>query len=159
MIFDLWLLCQISALPWLEVCKEPTVFSSHNWRTLMVPDWSLVGWSPHWHHESSWYVILDLCAKFQLSSMNGSVSRTPLSWKSYLEEVEGSWLDTWRMRSLLTCWIILEDPQELVLKVSWRSDLIWLRYLRTKNAPLFLCLFVCSRVCHILSQTWHTAVS
>ena len=31
-----------------------------------------------WHHGSSWYVILDLCAKFHLSSMNRSVSRTPV---------------------------------------------------------------------------------
>ena len=50
---------------------------SHTWRTLMVPDWILGGWGHSWHHGSSWYVILDLCAKFQLSSMNRSVSRTP----------------------------------------------------------------------------------
>ena len=38
------------------------------------------------------------------------------------------WLDTWRMGSFLTSWIILGDPQEVILKVLWRSDLIWLRY-------------------------------
>ena len=31
--------------------------------------------------------------------------------------------------------------QEFSLKVSWRSDLIWLRYLRSKN--IFICVFVC----------------
>jgi len=49
---------------------------SHTWRTLKVPDWSLGGWGHPWHHRSSWYVILELCAKFQLSSMIWSVSRT-----------------------------------------------------------------------------------
>ena len=54
-----------------------------------------------------------------------SASRTPASSKSYLEDAEGSWLATWRMGSSLTCWFTLGDPQELILKVSWRSDLIW----------------------------------
>ena len=51
---------------------------SHTWRMLMIPDWILGRWGHFWHHGSSWYVILDLCAKFQLSSMNRSVSRTPV---------------------------------------------------------------------------------
>ena len=47
---------------------------------------------------------------------------------------------------LLTCFfilIILEHPQEYTLKILWRSDLIWLRNLGTKNVYLFVCLFVC----------------
>ena len=50
---------------------------SHAWRMMMVPDWKLGEWGHSWNHGSSWFVILDLCAKFQLSSMNRSVSRTP----------------------------------------------------------------------------------
>ena len=50
---------------------------SHTWRMVKVPQWSLGGWGHPWHHGSSWYVILYLCAKFQLSSINRSVSRTP----------------------------------------------------------------------------------
>ena len=36
--------------------------------------------------------------------------------------------------------IILEHPQEYTLKISWRSDLIWLRYLGSKNVYVFVCL-------------------
>ena len=49
---------------------------SHIWRILKVPDWSLGWWGHHWYHGSSLYVIIYLCAKFQLSSMVRSVSRT-----------------------------------------------------------------------------------
>ena len=38
--------------------------------------------------------------------------------------------------------IILGHPQKYTLKISWRSDLIWLRYSRSKTC-LFVCLFVC----------------
>ena len=43
--------------------------------------------------------------------------------------------------------IIIGHPKEVSLKVSLRSDLIWLRYLGSKNAYLFICLFVCLWVC------------
>ena len=55
----------------------------HTWRTLMVADLILGGWGHSWHHGLSWYVILDLCAKFQLSSMNKILSRTPHTWSSH----------------------------------------------------------------------------
>ena len=83
------------------------------------------------------YVILDLCAKFQLSSMNRNVSRTPHPWSPYLEDVDGSWPETWRMGSFLTSLIILGDPQEVILKVSWGSDFIWLSYYST-NANIHM---------------------
>ena len=37
----------------------------------------------------------------------------------------------------------MEHPQKVSQKVSWRSDLIWLIYLGSKNVYLFVCLFVC----------------
>ena len=37
--------------------------------------------------------------------------------------------------------IILGHPQEYTLKISWGSDLIWLRYSGSKKC-LFVCLFV-----------------
>ena len=77
-----------SSLAYLEVCQEPPILKVHTWRTLRVPDWILGGWGHCWHHGLSWYVILDLCAKFQLSSMNWSVSRNPHPRKSILE---GRW--------------------------------------------------------------------
>ena len=40
------------------------------------------------------------------------------------------------------------QPQEYTLKISWRSDLIWLRYIGfKKNVYLFVCLFVCLLTC------------
>ena len=74
---------------------------SHTWRTLKVPDWILGGWGHSWYHGSSWYGMLVLCAKFQ------RVSRMPLSLKSYLKNLDGSWMDTWRMESFLTSWIVM----------------------------------------------------
>ena len=65
------------SVAWLEVCQEPHILEVHSWRMFMVPDWILGGWGHSWHQGSSWYVILELCTKFQLSSMNRSVSRTP----------------------------------------------------------------------------------
>ena len=47
---------------------------------------------------------------------------------------------------LLTCLffilVILGHPHEYTLKISWGSDLIWLRYSGSKNVYLFVCLFV-----------------
>ena len=40
-----------------------------------------------------------------------------------LEDVDGSWLE-----SSLTSLIILTDHNEVIMKMSWRSDLIWPRY-------------------------------
>ena len=40
-------------------------------------------WGHPEHHWLSWYVILYMCAKFQLSSMNKSGSRTPRPWSLY----------------------------------------------------------------------------
>jgi hypothetical protein len=104
---DMWFLTCVpnfSSLAWLEVCQEPPVLEVHTWRTLSVPDWILREWDHSWHLEWSWYVILDLCAKFQLSSLIRSVSKT-------------DWLETWKLGSFLTSWIILGDPQEVILKV------------------------------------------
>ena len=84
---DMWFSTSVqnfSSLACLEVCQEPP---------------------PPWHHKLSWYVILDLCAKFQLSSMLRSVSGTtpppppppppqPPSSKSYFKDAESSWLET-----------------------------------------------------------------
>ena len=46
--------------------------------------------------------------------------------------------------------IILEHPQEYTLKISWRSNLIWLIYSRSKTFLFvysFVCLFVCLLTC------------
>ena len=38
--------------------------------------------------------------------------------------------------------ILMGHPLEVSLKVSWRSDLIWLRYLGSKNVYLFVCFCI-----------------
>ena len=48
-------------------------------------------------------------------------------WKS-CRPTDWMMIISWRMGSSLMCWIFLEDPQELILEVLWRSDFIWLRY-------------------------------
>ena len=75
---------------------------SHTWRTLMVPDWLFGGEGHSWHHGSSIYVIFYLCAEFQLSCMNRSVSRTPRSSKSLLG---GRW---WFLTGYLDDGVILD---------------------------------------------------
>ena len=161
---DMWfstLVTHFSSLPLLEVCQEPPIPQVHTWRTLKVPDWILGGWGHSWHHGSSLYVILDLCAKYQHYSMNRSLSRIPHprshTWRTFnfpdwiigkwghswhhgllwygildlfakfklssmnksvtrtpLEDVEGSWLDTWWMGSFLTSWKIMICDSGLV---------------------------------------------
>ena len=46
--------------------------------------------------------------------------------------------------SLFFILIILGHPQEVILKILWRSNLIWLRKLWSK---MFICLFVCLLIC------------
>ena len=118
---DMWFLTCVpnfSSLAWIEVCKEPPILEVQTWRTLRVLDWILGGWGHSWYHGLSWYVILDLCAKFQLFSMIRSVSRTPRPWSPSLEDVNSSWLGTWRMGSSLTSWIIMICDYLLVCQIS-----------------------------------------
>ena len=51
--------------------------------------------------------------------------------------------------------IILGDPQEVYFKRSSRSDMIWLRYLWSKNVYLLVSLFfVNGFVCNLLFSSW-----
>ena len=43
--------------------------------------------------------------------------------------------------------IILGRQQEVSLTISWRSNLVWLRYLGSINVYLFVCLFVGLLIC------------
>ena len=53
--------------------------------------------------------------------------------------------------------IIMGHPQEYTLKISWKSDLIWLRYLGSKK--LFICLFVCLFVYRFVFYFNHSVTS
>ena len=71
---------QLSTLIRSVSSQELPVVKVHTWRMLMVPDWIFGGWGHPWHHGLSRCVIFDLFAKFQLSSMIRSVSRTLQPW-------------------------------------------------------------------------------
>ena len=82
-------------------------------------------WLGHpWHCGLSGYVFFYLFAKFQLYSIIRSVS-TPHDENQYLEDVEGFWLESRRMACSLRSYIIWKHNNEVILKVSWRSDFIF----------------------------------
>ena len=55
-----------------------------------------------WHFKHSSYMIPNMSAKFQLCNMIWSVSRTPPPIIiNELEDIQGSWLETWRT------WVII----------------------------------------------------
>ena len=57
-----------------------------------------------------------------------SLLRTPHSLKSYFEDIDGSLLESRRLRSSLISLIILTDPDEVIMNVLRWSDFIWLIY-------------------------------
>ena len=63
--------------------------------------------------------------QFELPSMNTYVSRLQIS----LWDICGSWMETGKIESTLQSWTILCFPQEVFMKVLWRSGLIWWRCL------------------------------
>ena len=103
------------------------------------------------------FVCLLICLFFYFNNLG-----TPTG--SYLKKFVKIWLDLagiFRIKKglfvcLFVCYfigwfvfilIILEHPQEVTLEILWRSDLIWLGYLGSKNVYLFVCLFVCLYIC------------
>ena len=103
----LYLCAKVQLSSMIKSVWRTPVLDFHTWRMLMVPDQVLGGLGHTWHHGSPWHVILDLCAKFQLYSMVGNVSRPPCHWWPYLEDIHGSWPGTWRTGSSSISWIIL----------------------------------------------------
>ena len=115
-------LCSKFHLPsMIRSVSRTLVLEVFNWRTLIVPDQILVGWGHLWCHGSPWYVILELCTKFQLSSMIRSVSGTPIhevhTWRTF----EGSGPDTWKTGSTLTSWILILYNSVLCVKLQISS--------------------------------------
>ena len=163
---DMWLLTCVpnfSSLSWSELFQEPPVLKVNTWRMLMV--------SGFWFQViegSSWYVILDLLAKFQLSSppsLNSILGRywwfltgdledevildavnchhiwflicvpnySSLAWlevcqkkthpwSPYLEDIDGSWLETWQIWSSLISWNVIICDFLLVCQISALLD-------------------------------------
>ena len=95
--------------------SRTTLSSSVTWRTLRVPD------QRHGGHGlsliSELFLIPNMCAKYQHSSMIRSVSRTSCPWWGYLEDIDGSWQETWRTGSSLTLWITFRN-------IPWKFHVI-----------------------------------
>ena len=66
--------------------------------------------------------IIYLCAKYLLSSMVGSVLRSPCPRCQYLEDIDGSWPGTWRIESSLISLIIMKCNYLLLWKISARHQ-------------------------------------
>ena len=46
----------------------------------------------------------------------------------YLEDIEGSWPETWRTGSSMTLWMYLVDPEDHIMKVLCHYLYVWRRY-------------------------------
>ena len=106
----------------LEVCQEWGVKKGGTWRTLRVPDRRLGGQGHPWCHRWSCWTLRKIPWKFHVDIFIRSVSwRGGPSWR-YLEDLEGSWQETWRTGSFLMAWMTMFDPKEDTLK-------FWYQYL------------------------------
>ena len=83
----------------------------HTLETLMDPIWILGGWGHSWHHGLSYYIMLNLYAKSQLSSMIISVSRACI-----LED------HTWRMLKVLD-WSLWGWGPSRLFGSSWKTPI------------------------------------
>ena len=81
-------------------------------------------WPETWRTESfltSWIIFFTprkIPWKFRVDISIRSVSRMGGQEGGYLEDVNGSWPETWRSGSSLTSWMMMFDPKEDTLKVS-----------------------------------------
>ena len=83
----------------LEVCQEWGVLHGGTWRTLRVPERRLGGHGHPWCHGWSCLTLRTILWKFHVVIFIRSVSRLGGPSLGYLEDVEGSWWETWRTGS------------------------------------------------------------
>ena len=88
-------------IPLLEVCQEGGVKKVGTWRTFRVPDLRLRGQAHPWCHRWSCLTLRKIPWKFCVDIFIRSVSRMEGQKGGYLEDVEGSCLETWRRGSSL----------------------------------------------------------
>ena len=115
------------------MCQEPPVLE-----VILGEHWRFPSeyWLDTWKMGSfltSWYVILDLRAKFQLSSMNKIMSRTPCPWSHTWRMLK---VPDWRLRGWGHPWHVEssgETPRNLFWKfcddptsLGWDIELFWL---------------------------------
>ena len=118
----------------LEVSQEWGVLNWGTWRTLRVPDSILGGQGHPWCHGWPYLTQRKIPWKFCVDNFIISVTRIGGPSWGYLDNVEGSWQDTWRTGSFSMSWMTLFCPKEDTLKVScW-----YLYYKCVKNGGSFL---------------------
>ena len=112
----------------LKVCQEGGFLYGGTWRVLRVPDRRLKGQGHPWCHGWPCLTPMKIPWKFRVDIFIRSVSRMGgPSWE-YLEDVEGSWQETWRTGSSLTSWMYLVDPKNHILNVLCHYLYFWPRY-------------------------------
>ena len=80
----------------LEVCQEWGVLYRGIWRTLRVPDCILGGQGHIWSHWWPCFTLRKMPWKFHVEIFIKSVTRkVGHSW-GYLEDIQGSWPESWR---------------------------------------------------------------
>ena len=102
----------------LEACKEWGIKKGGTWRTVRVSDRRHGGQGHSWRHEWCFFTPRKIAWKFCVDISIRSVSRMGGQEGGYLEDVDGSWPETWRSGSSLTSWMMMFDPKEDTLKVS-----------------------------------------
>ena len=120
----------------LEVCQEYGVLHGANWRTLRVPDWRLGGQGHPWCHGWSYFGPRKIPWKFRVDIFIRRVSRMGGPSWGYLEDVEGSWLETLRTGSSLMIWMCLVHPKDHILQVSCHFLRFWQIYSSLKKSLL-----------------------
>ena len=100
----------------LEVCQEGGQ-EGGTWRMLRVPDCRHVGQGHYWRHEWCFFTSKKIPWKFCVDISMGSVSGRGDQEGGYLEDIEGSWLETWMTGSLWTWRRISFYPKEDTLKI------------------------------------------
>ena len=102
----------------LKVYQEGGLLYSGTWRKLRIPDSRLGGQSHPWCHGWPCLTPMKIPWKFYVDIVTRRVSRMGGPSWGYLEDVEGSWLETWRTGTSLMSWMTLVDPKDPILKVS-----------------------------------------
>ncbi len=111
--------------------------------------------------QRSSYMILDLCVKFQLSSLIRSVSGTPFPWSPYLED--GVILDfiDYHYMSFLTCvpnfsflaWSeVCQEPPILQVHTWIKVDGSWLDTWRMGSSLTSWTVMICDS--SLINQIW-----
>ena len=112
----------------LEVCQEGEVKKGGTWRTLRFPDRRHGGQGHPWQHGWCFFTLRKIPWKFRVDIFIRSVSGMGGQEGGYLEEVEGSWPETWRTGLSMTLWMYLVDPKNHILKVSCHYLYFRLKY-------------------------------